>query len=312
MLRYAAPYYFWDTGTNGGLIGGDGNWSDAKWTLDPTGGAGITTGSFSNTLRAAVFESTADSTVTVTGTQASAGLFVKQGFVRFDNGGAGRLDLGSGTATISGGRASFNANLTATGGVNVTNATLGGVGTITGLTTFNGGTHAPGNSPGVQTFASGLTYAAPTTVVWELYGNTNSNSPVVFDQIIVSGGTLAFSATTTLNLAFTGFGSAVDWEDGFWSSARSGTNGWLLYDVTGPGAVTGFENLTLATTDWQDANGTTLSVARPGASFELYQDGATGDVYVAYAIPEPGSLALFAVGGATAIIAYRRCRRRVR
>lgn len=313
MLRYAAPYYFWDAdSTNGGLIGGNGNWSDAKWTLDPTGGAGITTGSFSNTLRAAVFDSTADSTVTVTGTQASAGLFVKQGFVRFDNGGLGRLDLGSRTATISGGRAIFNADLTATGGVNVTNATLGGSGTITGLTTFSGGTHSPGNSPGVQTFASGITYAAPTAVIWELWGNTNSNSPVKFDQIIVSGGTLAFSATTTLNLQFdggTGFENTVDWTDGFWATSHSGTNGWLLYDVTGPGAVSNFSNLKLATADWMDKAGNPFSMARPGSSFELYQDQVSGDIYVAYAIPEPTSLAVFAVGGAVAVIAWRRRRR---
>ncbi|MCY2986247.1 MAG: hypothetical protein NTY15_21680, partial [Planctomycetota bacterium] len=126
-------------------------------------------------------------------------------------------------------------NSAATGAVTVSSgATLGGTGTIGGATTI-AGIHNPGNSPGIQTFNSNLTYTSGASVNWELIGNTTTNTPnpnATFDSIVV-GGNLDFGSSTRLNLNFgpTGTGSVL-WADSFWDTSKTGTNGWLVYNVT--------------------------------------------------------------------------------
>ena len=197
----------------------------------------------------------------------------------------GATNVSAGTLAVNGSLA--NSSLTVASG-----ATLMGSGTIAGLTTI-AGLHAPGNSPGVETFTN-LTYNSGASVQWELWGNTATNSPLAYDQIVVSGD-LTFSGVTTLDLVFTGSAgasnfSSVAWADPFWGTNQE----WLLYDVAN--STTGFAgNLTLATTNWQDSTGAFFQSVRPDSTFSLEQRGS--DVYIVYAaVPEPTAIALAGIG----------------
>jgi autotransporter-associated beta strand protein len=173
-------------------------------------------------------------------------------------------------------------------------ATLSGSGTIVGPTTISG-THSPGNSPGIQNTSS-ITYTSGSSVTWELTNNTTSNSPLAYDQLIVTG-SLNFAGATTLNLVFNLGGSAVDWSNGFWDNSRS----WTVYDVSGN--TTGASNLTISSTFF-DAQGDLLSTVRNGSTFSLTTQGS--DVLLNYtAIPETSVTLL---GGLSALLLLRRRR----
>ena len=174
--------------------------------------------------------------------------------------------------------------------------TLSGSGTISGATTISG-MHTPGNSPGVQTFTSDLTYASGSTVTWELGGNSNQNSPVIYDQLVVNGN-LNFSGQTTMSLSFSFLNSAVDWNNGFWDSDQS----WVVYDVTG--STANFDNLTLNQQNWLDSNSIALNAARSNAFFSLTLSG--NDILLNYtAVPETSVTLL---GGLSALLMLRRRR----
>ena len=178
---------------------------------------------------------------------------------------------------------------------------LSGAGSISGATTMETGSLLrPGNSPGVLTFGSDLTLSTGVNMVWELWANTEVNSPVAFDQIVV-GGNLLFNGSNgvTLDFGTTAGGSLVNWADTFWDSQRS----WILYDVTG--TTTGASNLSLLNTVYNDASGASLATARSGASFSIAQVGS--DVVVNY-IPEPSSSSLMLLGlaGLIGVRAFRR------
>ena len=202
----------------------------------------------------------------------------------------------TGATTVSAGSLIVNGNQSAATGVLTVSsgATLGGSGTIGGATTISG-IHSPGNSPGVQTFASNLTYSGTPTVEWELTGNTTSQgSPTrVFDQIVVNGN-LDFAVATTLTLNFAVAGSTVDWSNGLWGNDITGASGWLVYDVAG--SLGGFQNLSISVENWADGQGALFGTVRAGSSFVLFQDG--NDIYLNYAVPEPSTYALLTLLGA--------------
>jgi autotransporter-associated beta strand protein len=219
--------------------------------------------------------------------------------------GAGRWVLSgsnsyTGATTVNAGSLIINGDQSAATGVLTVaaNATLGGSGTIGGATTISG-IHSPGNSAGVQTFSSNLTYSGPgaPTVEWELTANTTTQaSPTpVFDQIVVNGN-LNFAVPTTLTLNFALAESTVDWSDGLWANNITGTSGWLVYDVVG--TLSNFQNLSISVEDWADRDNVLLQSVRAGSSFSLYNDGISGDVYLNYAVPEPSTYALLALAAA--------------
>jgi autotransporter-associated beta strand protein len=203
------------------------------------------------------------------------------------------LDRAGYSATVANASLDGTVANTGGGGLLTVTGTLSGSGVVAGPVAVSG-VHAPGNSPGIQTFTSDLSYLAGAAVNWELTDDTASNSPVVYDQIVLSGASnLTFAGSTALNLAFNGTGSIVDWSDTFWDVTRA----WTIYDLSA-GTTTGIGNLSLTTVDWLDANAAALSSVRPGSSFSVGLSGQ--DVVLNYvtAVPEPGSLALLAAAGA--------------
>jgi fibronectin-binding autotransporter adhesin len=208
---------------------------------------------------------------------------------------SGATQVNAGTFVVNGGLGSGALSVAA-------GATLMGSGTIGGAATI-AGIHSPGNSPGIETFSSNLTYTGTSSqVIWELWDNTDSNSPLAYDQIVV-GGSLEFAGATSLSLVFTGTGSSVDWTDPFWGSDQT----WTLFDVAGTTSNFGNFSLTNSPASWLDANGLAFaSSTRKDNSFSVTQQGS--DVLLRYTVvvPEPASLALAAIGIAAAAWAARR------
>jgi autotransporter-associated beta strand protein len=243
---------------------------------------------------------------------AAAGLFAGtiSGSGSLVKSGAGRLELTgnntyTGATAVQAGELKLNGSVASSLVSLAAGATLSGTGSIGGDATI-AGIHAPGNSPGIQTVVGDLAYTAGSSVAWELAGNTAAlaDRGTEFDGIDV-GGSLTFSGATTLNLAFNASGSLVNWNDPFWSTDKTGANGWLLYDVAG--STTSLINLEINAMDWLDAAGISLADVRPYATFGLEQVGS--DVYVTFqAVPEPSSLILAGLGAA--IVAWAARRRR--
>jgi autotransporter-associated beta strand protein len=224
--------------------------------------------------------------------------------------GAGILELAglntyTGDTTVSAGTLVVNGSLGA-GNLSVAaGATLMGSGTVGGPATI-AGIHSPGNSPGIETFSSDLTYSGGSSqVVWELWGNTTSNSPVAYDQIVV-GGDLDFAGATSLLLDFGGTGvGAVNWNDTFWDNTQT----WTLFNVTGTTTNFGNFGLVNSPSNWFDANGLAFSSSsRSENTFSVSQSGNNVVVTYTVIVPEPGAIALAGIGIAAAAWAYRRRR----
>jgi fibronectin-binding autotransporter adhesin len=254
-----------------------------------------------------------DENTTYSGVLSGAGALTKVGSgiltLSGNNTYGGATNVDAGTLRINGNQS------TATGAVTVdAGATLGGTGTVGGVTTISG-THSPGNSPGIQTFVSHLNYTAGADVDWELNGNSVTNSPnpnAIFDTVVV-GGNLDFAGATALDLLFNDTGSAVDWNDAFWATSYLGTDGWLLYDVTG--TTSNFANLSITVDNWLDSNGALFDSVRTGSNFALFQDG--NDIYLNYnyvpiatnVVPEPSAMMAWILITALAV-AWRVWKRR--
>ncbi|MEI6240868.1 MAG: autotransporter-associated beta strand repeat-containing protein, partial [Planctomycetia bacterium] len=176
------------------------------------------------------------------------------------------------------------------GGLLTVTGTLSGSGLVNGDVNVTG-VHAPGNSPGIQTFDGNLSYGNGAVVNWELIANTTSNSPVVYDQIVLSNASnLSFSGSNVLALSFAGAGSLVDWTDSFWDVNRA----WTVFDLA-TGVTTGFNNLSLGGS-LLDANGLALDGATRG-SFGLVQSGQDVTLqFTAVAVPEPSTIAMALAG----------------
>lgn len=278
------------------------NNSAASYTLSQGSGGAITLGSAgregaltnsagAHTLSAPLVlgnkltvNSAANTTIRLEGAVSGSHGLVKSG--------AGRLAI-EGTTTYSGltdvQEGTFVVNGSTAGALTVgSNARLEGSGTIGGNTTISG-THSPGNSPDIQTFGNDLSYTNGS-IIWELIGNTIADRGTNYDGIDVEGN-LAFSGSTTLDLAFAIAESNIDFTNEFWSSSYLGTNGWKIFDVTGD--ITGFENLTL-TGSLTDSEGAALTTIRPNAAFSLFED-ANG-IYLNYnVVPEPSTVILLSI-----------------
>ena len=222
---------------------------------------------------------------------------------------SGTLSIGSGgsignsTAIRVANGANFNVASASGGFILGATQNLSGGGTITGNVTI-AGSHTPGFSPGLQSFSDNLTYSAGSSITWELTNNTLSGRGTNFDGIDVAGD-LNFAGNTSLVLDFNLAESLVSWSGSLWDSDVTGTAGWKIFGVQGD--ITGFENLSLTTINWQDSNNQTLSSLRPNASFSLYQ-GNDG-VYLNYsAVPESSTALIISLAGGLSLLRRRRMR----
>ena len=166
----------------------------------------------------------------------------------------------------------------------MTGAASGGATTISGI-------HSPGNSPGIQTFANGLSYLSGATFVWELNGNVSTGRGTAFDGVNVTGGTLAINTGVNNNLVFNGAGSATDWNDAFWGSNQT----WLVFsNAVAPALASAnvFDTINVSL----DSLGNNFSASLAGSSFSWSQ--TDNDIYLNYIVPEPSTYALLALAAA--------------
>ncbi len=193
----------------------------------------------------------------------------------------------TGATSVEAGELQVNGSTASGSAVSVSaGATLSGTGTLGGATTVNG-TTAPGAlGTGLLTFGSDLTYNSGSAMSWQLLGNTDSVTSE-FDRIQVNGN-LTYTGATSAYLNFNSAGSTVDWTDSFWNSNRQ----WTLYDVAGTTSGSGF--FSVFATNWADGNGALFNTVLPSASFSILLSG--NNVLLAYAVPEPSTWVLGALG----------------
>jgi autotransporter-associated beta strand protein len=194
---------------------------------------------------------------------------------------------------------------TKTGGLSIglgVAQTLKGIGQIDGNTTIASlGIHAPGNSPGLQTFNGNLAYSTGAMLNWELATNSVGTRGTDFDGIdVIGAGTLSIASGVTSNLKFNAAGSAVNWANAFWNSNQS----WLVYDDANLPTLSSasiFDTINVST----DSLGATLS----GGAFSWALSG--NDVFLNFTaspIPEPGTATLLGIA-CIGVAALRRRRR---
>ena len=203
-----------------------------------------------------------------------------------------KLDLGGGITNsaniVVGDAGSSGTHLdvtTKTGGFSIGAAqTLKGIGQIDGNTTILG-THAPGNSPGRQTFNGNLSYGTGSILNWELTANKSTDTTALrgtdFDGVDVIAGVLSIQSGVTSNLIFNSTGSAVDFTDPFWTSSHS----WFVYsDVNLPTLSSGSIIDTIGVST--DSLGATLSEG----NFSWNEVGNNVNLrYTAAPLPEPST-----------------------
>jgi autotransporter-associated beta strand protein len=222
-----------------------------------------------------------------------------------NNGGTIRNAEGfSGTQTVAG-TSSYTGFIGGTLNVAAGGVVKGDGATFTGPVTLDAGAiHAPGNSPGRQSFTGGLSYAAGSQLQWELVANAAAlaDRGTLYDAVDVVSGPLSIDTNSLLDLAFDSAGSTVDWTDPFWSTQQS----WLVIDATAAATSTGLFSLGLIGTD---SNGISLTSIRPNAAFSVIRQGSNIMLdYTVAAVPEPGSLSLAAIG--CLLLGYGATRRR--
>ena len=127
-------------------------------------------------------------------------------------GGGALVKTTSGTVTLTGGNTFLGGSTVSNGtlilkspgtlvsAVVVNGGTFGGSGTVDDMLTINGGTHAPGASPGVMTVTSNYMLNANGTLQIEIFGTTPGTQ---YDQLKVTGASSVVSLAGALQVITT-------------------------------------------------------------------------------------------------------------
>lgn len=226
-----------------------------------------------------------DSTYTGTTTVAAGTLVLKSGASI----GSGAVSIGSGATLANQG--TIGGAVTAAAG-----STLKGTGTFEGLVTVEG-THAPGNSPGIQVFEGGLSFAASSILEWEFQGDTLATRGTDYDGINLTGGFLTVDPSATLKVINL---SSVDYSASAWAQART----FGVVSITGAAFGTTYQ---FAPLDLSAAG----NYAPKGSWDLLYSFNSTDGVYLQWTpVPEPATYGVFL--GILSLAAAAARRRRVR
>jgi autotransporter-associated beta strand protein len=251
-------------------------------TLQYTGVTASTDRNFTiNTGKTATFDITTNNLTVSGASTATNGALTKTG--------AGTLTLTStntytGTTTVSAGKLVMGdapGDTFATSAVNVAaTATLGGSGTLNGSVTLaaetfsgakNGGTLAPGNSPGTSIVGGSTTFNQGSIFSWDISADGGS-----FDKLqtatLVNGGS-AGGSVFQIVVADADFGNT------FWDTAQS----WSTI-ITTDGST--------AITDWANIFSSTVSVVNSSFTPITPVDGSfslSGSTLTWSAVPEPSS-----------------------
>lgn len=252
-------------------------------------------------------------TVAETGSQTYAGVISNSGALV--KSGAGTLTLSgantyTGATTVSEGKLVVSGSIASSATV-VTNAgTLGGSGTVGTLTIADGGTLAPGNSPGTI-FASSTTWADGGSYDWEILNlDGPAGDPNGWDLLDVDG-TLSLTGLTSSNFTI----NLITLSDSTTRGALSGFDPSATYTnwvIARAGTITGFDPslFNLYTNSF-------VATAAITGSFGITNGTYDGDqaIFLTYTgggapIPEPGTWAAALLLAATAgFVSWRRKRK---
>lgn len=218
-------------------------------------------------------------TYTGTTTVAAGTLVLKSGASL----GSGSVSVGSGATLANQG--TIGGAVTASAG-----STLKGTGTFEGLVTVQG-VHAPGNSPGIQVFEDGVSFASSSILEWEFLGNALATRGTDYDGVDVTGGLLTVDPAATLKVINL---SSVDYSASAWAQSRT----FEVVSITGATFGTTYQ---FGTLDLSAAG----NYGPKGSWNVLYTLNSTDGVYLQWTpVPEPGTygivLGLLGLAGAAA------------
>ncbi|MCC5846508.1 MAG: autotransporter-associated beta strand repeat-containing protein [Verrucomicrobia bacterium] len=203
----------------------------------------------------------------------------------------------TGSTSVSSGTLVVNGNqTTATGTTTVANGgRLMGSGRLGGLTVISaGGMHAPGNSPGIQTFQN-LEYQAGSIFEWDLLVAQSDPSSfeqtgrgTVFDGVDVTDNLTGEGAVFRINLE-----AGQDFEDAFWAQDRKWSGIFTSSNSFDLGSI--FQSFEYY------AGGSVIGPPTMGQfSFD------ENDLF--YIIPEPGGVVMMLLAGLATFLLARRGR----
>jgi autotransporter-associated beta strand protein len=181
-----------------------------------------------------------------------------------------------------------------------TQGTISGSGSInTAVTVGTNNVLSPGNSPGIQTYTSGLTWASGGSYLWEINDWTGA-AGTNFDQVAVSGSPLNISATSgspfTINItSLTGSNTAG--AVGNWSETSK------TFTIATAGSLTNFsaDKFTLNTSAFSPAFTGSWSITGTGNALQLNYTALPSTTTGSYSLAASAVSSTIIVGGTSNI-----------